>query len=123
MLDWTISADNRDGLFEKIRQLNPLVLWTCTIREKKSKRTLQQNKWARKFASEFGKHIGYEPDEAYDLLMYKCNPVFKTDPTTGNEIRLAGHFSKLDTADAANVQEVMIRFCAGLGFYFDDRGY
>jgi hypothetical protein len=120
MLDWTISADNRDGLFEKIRQLNPLVLWTCTIREKKSKRTLQQNKWARKFASEFGKHIGYEPDEAYDLLMYKCNPAFKIDPETGQEIRMAGHFSGLNTANAADVQESMIRFCAGLGFYFDE---
>jgi hypothetical protein len=33
---------------------------------------------------------------------------------------MAGHFSGLNTANAADVQESMIRFCAGLGFYFDE---
>jgi hypothetical protein len=105
---------------ERINQLDITRRWNIEVKEYKSQRSLQQNRWARKFASEFGKHIGYEPDEAYDLLMYKCNPIFKTDPSTGEQIRLNGHFSKLDTKEAAEVQEAMIRFCGALGFYFNE---
>lgn len=120
MIDYTINASNRKSLCEKINALDPLPLWQCTIRLKKSKRSLEQNRWARGFATAFGKHIGYEADDAYALLMYKCNPVFIVDPVTGGEIRVAGHFSSLDTKQAADVQDVMQRFCAELGFYWDE---
>jgi hypothetical protein len=119
MINYTINATNRDSFFEQVKKLDPTVLWQAKIVERKSQRSLQQNKWARKFAAEFGKHIGYEPDEAYDILMYKCNPVFKIDPVTKKEIRLAGHLSKCDTKEGAEVQERMIRFGESVGFYWD----
>ena len=65
-------------------------------------------------------HIGYEADEAYTLLMYKCNPLFITDKATGEVIRMAGSFGKLNTKEAAEVQEAMIRFAAETGFYWDE---
>ena len=121
MIDFTLNAQNRPNLIEKIAHLDcSNQLWQVTIRPYKAKRSLNQNNWARKFAYEFGKHIGYHADEAYDLLMFKCNPIFKTDPQTGNEIRLNGHLSKLNTAEAAEVQERMIMFGETLGFYFDE---
>jgi hypothetical protein len=118
MIYFTIALNNRARICEQILALDER-LWQCTIVEHKSKRSIPQNKWVRKFAREFGKHIGYDEDDAYDLLMYKCNPVFKIDPITGEEIRLAGHFSKLDTKKAAEVQELIIRFCIELGFYWE----
>jgi hypothetical protein len=111
---------NSEYLNEQIARLDPHKRWTIKVSEFKTQRSLEQNKWARKFALEFGKHIGYDADDAYDLLMFKCNPIYKTDPETGNEIRLNGHFSKLNTKEAAECQERMIRFGASLGFYFSD---
>jgi hypothetical protein len=95
--------------------------WEISIKQYRTQRSLQQNRWARKFATEWGKSIGYEADEAYDLLMFKCNPVFKIDPSTGEQIRMPGHLSDLDTKEAAEVQDRMQRFCAGLGFYLDEQ--
>jgi len=130
VIEYDLTANNRAGLNDKLDRLDlTATIWHVSVKPKKSKRSLQQNKWARKFATEFGKRFGYDHDDAYDLLMFKCNPVFITDPETGNEIRLAGHFSQKqdgtprNTAEAAEVQEVMLRFGDSLGFYFDDRGY
>lgn len=120
MLEYDLTPYNIDNFFSKVKTLDLTRIWHVSIREKKSKRSLAQNKWARKYAAEFGKRIGYDPDEAYDLLMYKCNPVFKTDPQTGNEIRLAGHFSSLNTKEAADVQELIVRFGIAMGFYWEE---
>lgn len=119
LINFTINSANRDNLIAQIRSLDVTRLWQATIAEKKSKRSLEQNKWARAFARDWGSHIGYEADEAYNLLMFKCNPIFVTDKATGEVIRLAGSFGKLNTKEAANVQETMIRFAAETGFYWD----
>ena len=124
---FTLSPTNRPSLDQKLDGLDPRFLWDIKVTQRKSKRSNAQNSWARKYASEFGKHFGYDADFAYDLLMYKCNPVFKADPETGAEIRLGGHLSKKEdgtprnTAEAAEVQEAMLRFGDSLGFYFDER--
>jgi hypothetical protein len=102
------------------KELDPTKRHEITIKQYREQRSNQQNRWARKFAAEWGKSIGYEPDEAYDLLMYKCNPVFVKNPETGEQIRMPGHLSDLDTKEAAEVQDRMQRFCAGLGFYMDE---
>jgi hypothetical protein len=105
---------------ERINNLPPIERYEITVKVFKTQRSLLQNRWARKFAAEFGKMIGYTPDEAYDLLMYKCNPVYKANPLTGEVIRLSGHFSKLNTKEAAEVQELMIAFGNECGFYFSE---
>ncbi len=68
---------------------------------------------------DFGKHFGYDADFAYDILMYKFNPVFKYD-IEGNELRLPGSFSKLNISDAAIVQDNMLRYGIDNGFYWDE---
>jgi hypothetical protein len=114
------NAQNVKTFAELYKRLDITKRWRVEIKEHRSQRSNQQNRWARKFATEWGKSIGYEPDEAYDLLMYKCNPVFIKNPETGEQIRMPGHLSDLDTKEAAEVQDRMQRFCAGLGFYFDE---
>lgn len=119
--EYDYTHSNRTGLNARLDALDTTAtVWRVSVKPKKSKRTLPQNKWARKFAAEFGKHTGDTPDRAYDILMYKCNPVFITDPQTNVEIRLAGHFSGCDTAEGAEVQKRMIGFGIDLGFYFDE---
>jgi hypothetical protein len=119
VFEFTLTATNRDQLYQKLSRLDPDVLWQVSVKERKSQRTLSQNDWARKFARDFGKHFGYDADFAYDMLMYKFNPIFKYDPE-GNEIRLGGSFSKLNTAEAAEVQEKMLRYGLDNGFYWNE---
>lgn len=120
MLEFDLNAHNRAALNAKLDVLDcTATVWHVTIRPKKSKRSLSQNDWARKYARDFGSHFGYDADFAYDMLMYKCNPIFKTD-LEGNEIRIGGSFSKLNTADAAEVQERMLRYGLDNGFYWDE---
>lgn len=118
--NFTITPQNLSVFIDNVKRLDPTRQWVGSVVEKKSKRSSQQRKWARKFASEFGKQIGYEPDEAYDILMFKCNPVFIIDPVTKEEIRMPGHFGDRDTKEGAEVQERMIRFGESVGFYWEE---
>lgn len=123
---FTIGDSNREAYCQKILALPKGVLYQSRVTEKKSKRSNEQNKWMRGFAADFGLHFGYSPDEAYDLLMYKFCPEFVTDPE-GNEIRMPGHFSKLqdgtprDTKNAAEIQEQVLIWGANLGVMFMER--
>jgi hypothetical protein len=122
-----ITPANRENLFAKISALDPHKSWICNITEKKSKRSNDQNRWMRGFAADFGAHIGYTPDEAYTLLMFKFCPEFVTDPETGAEIRMPGHFStKQDktprnTAEAAEIQEAVTIWAAQMGFLWEGK--
>lgn len=120
MIKHIIYANNQASLIDKINRLDPTERYLCEIKPHKSQRSLAQNKWARAYAKDLGAHLGYEPDEMYEILMYKFNPVFITDKETGEQIRLAGHFSKLRTNEAAEVQDKIQRWSAGLGFFWDE---
>lgn len=120
--NYRMSASNRQFLIQKISQLDPMRIWVVNAVEAKSKRSNEQNRWIRGFAADFGKYLGYTPDEMYSLLMFKFCPEFICDPTTGTDTRMPGHFSKLQdgsprtTADAALIQEAIERWAAELGF-------
>jgi hypothetical protein len=118
-IEYCLFQNNHDALIAKLKHLDPTKRFKVEVKPFKSKRTLQQNKWIRAYASAFGKHFGYEADFAYDILMYKFNPVFTTD-LEGNEIRKGGHFSSLDTQKAAEVQDAVLRYGIEHGFYWDE---
>ena len=120
MIKFIIYGDNKKQFIQKVNELDPTVRWQATITEYKSKRTNDQNKWLRAYAKAFGDNFGYEPDEAYDMLMYKHNPVFIVDKESGEEIRTCGHFSKLNTKQAAEVQEAILRYGEQLGFFWSE---
>jgi len=119
ILDKNVNA-NKDSFFKKIRELDSKVLWDIEIRKHNGKRTTNQNDWVRKYARDCGEYMGYTPDEMYDLLMYKCNPVFLVDVETGCEIRAGGHFSSLNKKDGAIVQDRIINWGLEMGFFFDE---
>lgn len=117
--NFNISQPNLPYLFSKIQDLDLSLGYVCNVTLKSHKRTLSQNDWVRKFARDFGNHFGYEADFAYDMLMFKFNPIFKTDPD-GNEIRIGGSFSKLNTAEAAIVQENILKYGVEHGFLWEN---
>jgi hypothetical protein len=122
MIDHTLNkavSGNEEFLISRIKQLDPTKRWQVSVKPYKSKRTLAQNDWARGYARKASKHFGYTPDEMYDILMFKHNPIFVTDKDSGEVIRMPGSFSKLDTKEAAEVQEAIIQFGAEHGFYLD----
>ena len=112
--DFNISKSNLPFLFEKINALDQTVSWVCNVREKKIQRSTEQNNWVRGFAKDFGEYLGYDADAMYDILMYKHNPTFIV--IDDKEVRLAGHFSKLKTDKAAQVQDAIERWASELGF-------
>lgn len=113
------SKTNLPYLQAKINEIDNIHDYEIHVRPRKDKRTLEQNNWARKFARDFGNHFGYDADFAYDMLMFKFNPIFQTDPD-GNEIRIGGSFSKLNTAEAALVQDNMLKYGIEHGFFWEN---
>ena len=120
MIKFIIYGNNKEQFIKKVNELDPTVRWQAIVTEYKSKRSDEQRKWSRKYAAEWGKHVGYEADEAYQLLMFKFNAKFIIDNETGEEIRTCGHFSKLNTKQAADVQEAILRYGEQLGFFWDE---
>ena len=126
MTTFIISAHNRDNAKAQIDKLDPTRLWVMQIDERKSKLTNEQIRWTRGFATDFGKHFGYDPDFAYDMLMLKCNPVFFIDPQTGEETRMPGHLTKKqdgtprNTAETAEIQDYIQRYASEVGFVWSD---
>ena len=116
--NFSVSPANLPNLIAKLNQLDLSLGYVVSAKVKKQTRTHSQNDWARKYARDFGAHFGYDADFAYDMLMYKFNPIFKADPE-GNEIRIGGSFSKLNTAEAALVQDSMLRYGIENGFYWE----
>jgi hypothetical protein len=61
----------------------------------------------------------------YALLMYKFCPEYIKDPSSGEEIRKPGHFSKKqdgtprNTKEAAEVQDAVQRWAEELGFVWE----
>jgi hypothetical protein len=125
MTPFIITANNRQQAIEQIKRLDLTQQWEMCISPRKSKRSLEQNSWMRGFASDLGKHLGYSPDDMYDLLMYKFCPEYIRDPVTKEDIRKPGHFSKKqdgtprNTKEAADVQDAVQRWAEELGFVWE----
>lgn len=120
MINFVLTNGNLPALIKQLERLDVTQRWSVRISEWKSKRSLAQNDWVRKYARDASKHFGYEPDEMYDILMFKHNPVYVIDKETGEELKLAGHFSKLNTKEAAEVQERILRWGNSMGFYWEE---
>ena len=120
VIRFVIYGNNKPSLYKQIEALDPTIKHVAEIKPYKSKRSLEQNRWVRGYAKDLGQHLGYEADEMYELLMYKFNPLFIVDKETGEQIRMAGHFSSLKTDVAADVQDQIQRWGGNLGFYWNE---
>ena len=115
--EFVISEDNKPFAKAKIDQLDCTVTrWVMTIRERKSKRSIEQNSRYWKLLTEFGKHLGYTPDEVHDIARFKflCNAI----EIEGERLPLLKTTTKLSTGDMAEYQTAIEQWAASLGFYF-----
>jgi hypothetical protein len=117
MINYTINASNRESFFEKVKQLDPTVLWEAKIVERKSKRSNLQNSTYWRFVNEFGEHFGYDKDFTHDLLRYKF--LYEIVDFDGQEARRLLSTTKLNTKDMAEYLDRCMRWAAQSGFYFE----
>lgn len=117
MIDFIIGPSNRDALCEKIARLDPTKLWRCEIREKRSKRSADQNRRLWKLYGALGEHIGLDADEVHQLMGYKFLRYQKE--VNGMTQEFVTSTTKLDTKQMAEYQENIERWGAEAGFYFD----
>lgn len=117
-IDFHLTASNKLNLIEKINRLDPTINWTVTIRQKKTKRSLEQNSRYWKLITDFGKYLGYTADELHDLCRFKF--LRSKIEIEGEPLPLLKSSTKLTTAEMAEFQENIERWGASMGFIFDD---
>jgi len=68
---WNLSLQNISFLMNYLKSLDFNTQWEVVIREKKNKRTLEQNERLWKLYESVGNHLGYTKDEMHDVAGWK----------------------------------------------------
>ena len=113
-----LTAQNLPFLVAKLERLDPHKQWVVSVRERKSKRSQEQNERYWQFLTDFGRHLGYTKDEMHDVCRYKFlrNRVIVGD----EEVPLLSSTTKLSTADMGEYMEAIERWAASLGFVWQE---
>lgn len=120
MIEFDYNGRNRDALNQRLDALDcTATVWHVSVRPKKSKRSNEQNSRYWKLATDFGKHLGYTPDEMHDICRFKF--LRNAIQIEGERLPLLKTTTKLTTAEMADYQDMIERWAAGLGFVFDER--
>lgn len=109
-----LSATNRQSLYAKIGQLDPMRIWLVNVTEAKSKRSIEQNSRLWGLYKALGDHLGHTADEVHMLMGYKFLRELKT--INGETVEIIKSTTKLNTKDMAEYQEAIERWAAELGF-------
>lgn len=86
---YTLNAFNKQGLWEKFKQLDPTRLWVVDVKEFKSKRTLEQNALSHLWYCEICLHLDngetVEDIKAYCKLHHGV-PIMRRDDVEFREV-------------------------------------
>lgn len=118
MSRFTLTATNRTSLFETLSYLDPTRLWDVEWREKKSKRTIDQNSrlWGVLY-KQLGDYIGYDVDEMHQKCGYKFLRYQKE--VNGVVEEFIKSTTKLDTKEMAEYQDNISRWASELGVWIE----
>jgi hypothetical protein len=113
-----LTPTNRPFLISKIERLDPHKLWVVDVREKKAKRSNQQNSRYWLFLQGFGQYLGYTKDEMHDLCRYKflAERVMVGD----QEMVKLKSTPKTTTKEFAEYCDLCIMWAAQLGYVWDE---
>ena len=115
--EFIISEQNKPYAKAKIDQLDcSATRYVMTIRERKSKRSIEQNSRYWKLLTELGKHLGYSPDEMHDICRFKF--MRNAIEINGERLPLLKSSTKLTTKEMAEYQEAIEIWAGKLGYYF-----
>jgi hypothetical protein len=113
-----ITAQNLPFLVQKMQRLDPHKNWVANVTEKKTKRSIEQNKRLWDLYGALGAHIGEDKDAVHELMGYKFLRELKT--INGESVEVIKSTTKLSTAEMAEYQEAIERWAASIGFYWED---
>lgn len=113
-----VTAQNRSYLFQKIERLDPTRQWVVTVRERKSKRSLDQNRRLWDLYGAIGEYIGEDKDAVHELMGFKFLRELKT--INGESVESIKSTTKLSMPEMAAYQEAIERWAAGIGFYWEE---
>ena len=118
MIDFTLNAQNRPNLIDKIAHLDcSNQLWQVTIRPYKTKRSNAQNARYWAFLTAFGNHLGYTSEEVHELCKYKFLREYVT--VNGEEMIKLKSTPKTNTKEFAEYCEACERWAIDNGFYWN----
>ena len=117
MNKFTMTATNRSSLFETLSYLDVTRLWDIEWRERKSKRTIDQNSRLWAIYKILGDHIGLDNDEVHQLAGYKFLRYQKE--VNGKTEEFIKSTTKLNTAEMADYQDAISRWASELGVWIE----
>jgi hypothetical protein len=118
MKPFVLTTSNRQHLIDKLNRLDPTVIWEVTVRERKSKRTLEQNKRLWDLYGAIGEYIGEDKDKVHELMGYKF--LRYQDEIAGQTVELIKSTTKLSTKEMTEYQEAIERWAASIGFLWEE---
>ena len=115
---FTLTATNRTSLFETLSHLDPTRLWDVEWREKKSKRTIDQNSrlWGVLYKA-ISEHTGYELDEVHQMMGYQFLRYQKEHKGLVQEFIKST--TKLDTKEMTDYQDSISRWAIEQGIWIE----
>lgn len=118
MKPFHLTPSNRAYLIEKINKLDPTKVWEVTVRERKSKRSLEQNSRYWSLLTDLGRHLGYEAEELHDALRFKF---LRQRVEIGDEaLPLMKSTTKLSVEEMNEYMEAIERWAATLGWVWEE---
>lgn len=117
MFEFTLTATNRDQLYQKLLRLEPTTLWQVSVKERKSKRSTEQNSRLWRIYKIIGDTIGLDADEVHQLMGYKFLRYQKE--VNGKTEEFIKSTTKLNTAEMAEYQDGISRWASQIGVWIE----
>lgn len=117
MNKYTLNGNNHQGLFDKLKALDPTKRWVVSWHEFKSNRSLEQNRRLWDLYTAVGNYLGHDKNEIHELMGYKFLR-YQTE-IRGETVELIKSTTKLTTDEMAEYQNNIERWANQLGFYWE----
>jgi hypothetical protein len=118
MKPFIVTPHNRDNAKSVIDRLDPTRNWEMVIREKKSKRSLEQNSRLWDLYTSIAEYLGEDKDHIHQLMGYKF--LRYQEEIHGEVVELIKSTTKLNTKEMADYQDAIERWAINLGWYWEE---
>ena len=115
---WVLTPQNIDNLAERFRKLDFSKTWEVVVRERKPKRSLEQNDRLWSLYRSIGNYLGYTEDDIHLLMGDKFLRLRKE--INGVEIIVIKSTRSLSIKDMSDYQLNIEVWAAGLGWVWDE---
>ena len=118
MKPFVITPQNKPHAIAHIERLDPTKQWEMIIRERKSKRSLEQNERYWDLLTDLGNYLGYTKDEMHDMMRFK---LLRTKVIVeGEALPIMKSTTKLNVAEMTQYMEQIEHWAATIGFVWEE---